>query len=76
MVTNHDLSTTNSSGGEPFTTVFQELESRELHLRFYVASDQEFALPAMAIRVNVPLDRITRFRILLLCFWVPLNFGE
>jgi len=27
------------------------LESREeLHLRFYVASDQEFALPAMAIR--------------------------
>jgi len=53
------------SGGEPFTTVL-ELESREgeLHLRFYVASDQEFALPAMAIRGAVPLDRITRFRML------------
>ena len=63
MVTNHYLSTTNSSGGEPFTMVLQEVESREgeLHLRFYVASDQEFALPAMAIRelMSVPLDRIT-----------------
>jgi twitching motility protein PilI len=63
MVSKHDLLTTNSSGQEPFSTVLQELESREgeLHLRFYVASNQEFALPAIGIRelMSIPLDRIT-----------------
>jgi len=42
---------------------FQELERPlgELHLRFYVASSEEFALPAMAIRevISSPPDRIT-----------------
>lgn len=42
---------------------FQELErpEGELHLRFYVASKQELALPAMAIRqvISAPADRIT-----------------
>ena len=61
MVANQDLST--GSDRDQLTTVFQELESREgeLHLRFYVASDREFALPAMGIRevISVPLDRIT-----------------
>lgn len=42
---------------------FQELQNREgeLHLRFYVASNQEFALPAIGIRevISAPLDRIT-----------------
>ena len=61
MVANQDLST--GSDLNQITTVFQELESRvgELHLRFYVDSDREFALPAMGIRgvISVPLDRIT-----------------
>jgi len=57
--TNHDLSTTNSSGRKPFTTVFQD-ESREggYTSDFYVASDQ-FALPAIGELMSVPLDRIT-----------------
>jgi twitching motility protein PilI len=42
---------------------FQQLESREgeLHLRFYIASNQQFALPAMGIRevISAPLDQIT-----------------
>lgn len=61
MVANQDLST--GSDQDQFATVFQELESREgeLHLRFYVAGEQEFALPAMGIRevLSIPLDRIT-----------------
>lgn len=40
-----------------------ELQNREgeLHLRFYVAASQEFALPAAGIRevISAPLDRIT-----------------
>lgn len=61
MVRNPDLLT--DSGQDPFSTQFQELESREgeLHLRFYVASSQEFALSATAIRevISSPPDRIT-----------------
>jgi len=42
---------------------FQQLESREgeLHLRFYIASNQQFALPAMGIRevISAALDQIT-----------------
>lgn len=42
---------------------FQELKSREgeLHLRFYVASHQEFALSATGIRevISAPLNSIT-----------------
>jgi twitching motility protein PilI len=42
---------------------FQELESPEgeLHLRFYVTSGEEFALPATGIRevISSPPDRIT-----------------
>ncbi|MBF2078447.1 MAG: chemotaxis protein CheW [Synechococcales cyanobacterium T60_A2020_003] len=42
---------------------FQELESPEgeLHLRFYVASGEEFALPATGIKevISQPPDRIT-----------------
>lgn len=53
---------------------FQQLESREgeLHLRFYIASNQQFALPAMGIRevISAPLDQITQFLMLLLFFWV------
>lgn len=45
------------------TPDFQELKNREgeLHLRFYIASSQEFALPATGIRevISAPLDRIT-----------------
>ncbi len=44
-------------------TEFQDLESKEgeLYLRFYVASSQEFALPATVVRevISAPLDRIT-----------------
>ena len=61
MVGNSDLLT--GSVQEQVSPEFQELESREgeLHLRFYVASNQEFALPAMGIRevISAPLDRIT-----------------
>ena len=61
MVENADLLT--DSAQDQFPTVFQEFENREgeLHLRFYVASSQEFALPAMGIRevIASPLDRIT-----------------
>lgn len=42
---------------------FQQLEIREgeLHLRFYVTPNWEFALPAITIRevISSPLDRIT-----------------
>ena len=42
---------------------FQELETPEgeLHLRFYVASTHEFALPAIGIRevLSQPIERIT-----------------
>jgi twitching motility protein PilI len=42
---------------------FQQLENREgeLHLRFYIASNQQFALPAAGIRevISPPLDQIT-----------------
>ena len=52
-----------SSGQEQILAEFQELErpEGELHLRFYVASSQEFALPAMAIRevISTPPNRIT-----------------
>ncbi len=52
---------TNSS--QELLPEFQELErpEGELHLRFYVASSQEFAMPAMAIRevISSPPDRIT-----------------
>lgn len=52
---------TNSS--QELSSEFQELErpEGELHLRFYVASSQEFAMPAMAIRevISAPPDRIT-----------------
>lgn len=51
------------SGQEQVLPGFQELErpEGELHLRFYVASKQELALPAMAIRevISAPADRIT-----------------
>lgn len=61
MTTNQDF--LKESVQDPLATVFQELESREgeLHLRFYVATEREFALPAMGIReVNsIPIDRIT-----------------
>lgn len=61
MVGNPDLLTSSEQEQIPFE--FQELErpEGELHLRFYVASSQEFALPAMAIRevISVPPDRIT-----------------
>lgn len=52
-----------SSGQEQILAEFQELErpEGELHLRFYVASSREFALPAMAIRevISAPPNRIT-----------------
>ena len=61
MVTNPDLLT--DSGQDPFSTQLQELESKEgeLHLRFYIASNQEYALSATAIRevISSPPDRIT-----------------
>jgi purine-binding chemotaxis protein CheW len=49
--------------GQDQAPEFQELDSPEgeLHLRFYVSSDQEFALPATGIRevLSQPPDRIT-----------------
>lgn len=56
---NLDLSTSN----ELPTQEFEQLEIREgeLHLRFWITPQAEFALPAMAIRevISAPLDRIT-----------------
>lgn len=61
MVANSDFLTTNSQ--QEASTVFQELENREgeLHLRFYITSEREFALSATAIRevISSPPDRIT-----------------
>lgn len=52
-----------SSSPRQHLTEFQDLESKEgeLYLRFYVASNQEFALPATVVRevISAPLDRIT-----------------
>ena len=52
-----------SSSPRQHLTEFQDLESKEgeLYLRFYVASSQEFALPATVVRevISAPLDRIT-----------------
>jgi|SRR6478672_7498522 purine-binding chemotaxis protein CheW len=49
--------------GQDQTSDFQELESPEgeLHLRFYVPSENEFALPAIGIRevISTSPDRIT-----------------
>jgi purine-binding chemotaxis protein CheW len=49
--------------GQDQAPEFQELDSPEgeLHLRFYVASGTEFALPAMGIRevISAPPDRLT-----------------
>ncbi|KGF71944.1 chemotaxis protein [Neosynechococcus sphagnicola sy1] len=60
MIGNPDFLT---SGGQDQAPEFQELESPEgeLHLRFYVTSGNEFALPATGIReVIAPSpDRIT-----------------
>jgi purine-binding chemotaxis protein CheW len=51
-----------SSSPRQHLTEFQDLESKqgELYLRFYVASDREFALPATVVRevISAPLDRI------------------
>ena len=61
MVGNSDFLT--GRGQDQISPEFQELESPEgeLHLRFYVASSQEFALPATGIRevISPPPDRIT-----------------
>jgi twitching motility protein PilI len=61
MVANPDLLM--GSDQEQISFEFQELErpEGELHLRFYVASRQELALPAMAIRevISASPDRIT-----------------
>jgi purine-binding chemotaxis protein CheW len=61
MVGNWDFSII--SNQEQTSSEFQELESPEgeLHLRFLVASHQEFALPATGIRevIETPPDRIT-----------------
>jgi purine-binding chemotaxis protein CheW len=60
MVGNPDFLPTNT---QDQTAEFQELESPEgeLHLRFYVPSGNEFALPATGIRevISPPPDRIT-----------------
>src|SRR6476469_6616304 len=60
MVGNPDFLT---GRGQDQATGFQELESREgeLHLRFYVSSGNEFALPATGIRevISPSPDRIT-----------------
>ncbi len=60
MVGNPDFLT---GRGQDQAAEFQELESPEgeLHLRFYVPSGNEFALPAMGIRevVSPAPDRIT-----------------
>ncbi|MDX2097745.1 MAG: chemotaxis protein CheW [Leptolyngbyaceae cyanobacterium bins.59] len=60
MVGNPDFLT---GRGQDQAPEFQELESPEgeLHLRFYVTSGNEFALPATGIRevISPPPDRIT-----------------
>jgi purine-binding chemotaxis protein CheW len=60
MIGNSDFLT---GRGQDQAPEFQELESPEgeLHLRFYVTSGEEFALPAMGIRevISPPPDRIT-----------------
>jgi purine-binding chemotaxis protein CheW len=60
MIGNSDFLT---GRGQEQAPEFQELESPEgeLHLRFFVASGDEFALPAMGIRevISSPPDRIT-----------------
>lgn len=60
MIGNPDFLT---GRGQDQAPEFQELESPEgeLHLRFYVASGDEFALPATGIRevISPPPDRIT-----------------
>ncbi len=52
-----------SSSPKQHLTEFQDLENKEgeLYLRFYVASEREFALPATVVRevIAAPLDRIT-----------------
>jgi twitching motility protein PilI len=52
-----------NDGSQDISVEIQEIESREgeLHLRFYVPSGEEFALPATAIRevMQQPPDRIT-----------------
>lgn len=61
MVGNPDFLT--DSGQQDITQDIQELETPEgeLHLRFYIASGQEFALPAVGIKevISQPLDWIT-----------------
>lgn len=60
MIGNPDFLT---GRGQDQAPEFQELESPEgeLHLRFFVTSGDEFALPAMGIRevIALPPDRIT-----------------
>ena len=60
MVGNLDLLTGSNQDNSP---EMQELQSPEgeLHLRFYVPSENEFALPAIGIRevISTPPDRIT-----------------
>lgn len=60
MIGNPDFLT---GRGQDQAPEFQELESPEgeLHLRFFVASGDEFALPATGIRevISSPPDRIT-----------------
>lgn len=55
--------TSTSSQQRQHLTEFQDLENKEgeLYLRFYVASEREFALPATVVRevISAPLDRIT-----------------
>lgn len=58
-----ELNSSTSNSPRQHLTEFQDLESKEgeLYLRFYVASSQEFALPATVVRevISAPLDRIT-----------------
>ncbi len=60
MVGNYDFLTNSGHDNSPG---IQELESPEgeLHLRFYVPSENEFALPAIGVRevLSTPPDRIT-----------------
>jgi twitching motility protein PilI len=60
MIGNPDFFINNE---DELSSDIQELESREgeLYLRFYVASGEEFALPAISIRevMQQPPDRIT-----------------
>lgn len=55
--------TSTSTKARQHLTEFQDLENKEgeLYLRFYVASEREFALPATVVRevISAPLDRIT-----------------